>query len=58
MGGGYEGAKAFGRRTFGILGEGSIFKERTVFFYWVDCYRGAPGCWEFWARGLGILIES
>jgi hypothetical protein len=67
-GGGYEGAEAFGRRTFGILGKGSILRAGTVFsvwgliFFWfgvwVDCYRGAPGCWEFWARGPGILTES
>jgi hypothetical protein len=31
-------------------------KEDSVGYFsgfgvWVDCYRGAPGCWEFWARG-------
>jgi hypothetical protein len=49
-----------------ILGEEHYCKRRTVFFVgyfssfgvWVDCYRGAPGFWEFWAWGLGILTES
>jgi hypothetical protein len=50
-----------------ILGEEALLGEKdcillsVVFFWfgvWVDCYRGAPGCWEFWARGPGILTES
>jgi hypothetical protein len=32
MGGGYEGAEAFMRGTFGILGKGSILRAGTVFF--------------------------
>jgi hypothetical protein len=46
-----------------ILGEEHYCRRRTVFSVgyfsgfgvWVDCYRGALGCWEFWARGPGIL---
>jgi hypothetical protein len=40
---------------------GTVFFVCLIFFWfgvWVDCYRGAPGCWEFWARGPGILTES
>jgi hypothetical protein len=29
-----------------------------VWRVWVDYYRGAPGCWEFWAQGPGILTKS
>ena len=32
MGGGYEGAEAFGRRTFGILGEMDHFESRDCIF--------------------------
>jgi hypothetical protein len=34
MGGGYEGAEEFGRRTFGILGKESILRVGTVFSVW------------------------
>jgi hypothetical protein len=53
--------------TFGNLGKRKHYwRLETVFpgwifsgfGVWVDCYRGAPGCWEFWARGPGILMES
>jgi hypothetical protein len=43
------------------FGRGALLEKRTVFFVgyfsgfgvWEDYYRGAPGCWEFWARGAG-----
>jgi len=46
-----------------ILGRGSIILREGLYFLvwfgvWVDCYRGALGCWEFWARGPGILTKS
>jgi hypothetical protein len=66
MGGGYEGAKAFRRRTFGIFGEGSILRAGTVSFClgyfsglefgWTIA--GGIGCWDFWAQGPGMLTES
>jgi hypothetical protein len=29
-------------------------------WFWTlgELLQGAPGCWEFWARGPGILMES
>jgi hypothetical protein len=60
MGRGYEGAEAFGRGTFGNLGEESnIWRLGTVcvcwfdifwFGVWVDCCRGALVAGSF---GLG-----
>jgi hypothetical protein len=37
-----------------------VFSIEDIFWFgfWVNCYRGAPGCWEFWARGPGILTKS
>jgi hypothetical protein len=67
MGEDMRGQRHSGERTFGNFGEeSSILRLGTVCFLfdifwfgvWVDCYRGAPGCWEFWARGPGILMES
>ena len=64
-GGRYDWAKAFRK---GIM---KNWEERTVFllldiflvlgvWFWSlgEPLQGAPGCWEFWARGLGILTES
>jgi len=53
---------------FGLLefGEEEHFESRDCIFclgYFLvrslgDLYTGAPGCWEFWASGVGILTES
>jgi hypothetical protein len=66
MGGGYEGAEAFGRRTFGNFGERKLFLRLgtvfsvCIFLVWSlgGLLQGCIGCWEFWARGPGILTES
>jgi hypothetical protein len=60
-GGRYDWAEAFRK---GIM---KNWEERTVFvvgyflvlvWFWSELLQGAPGCWEFWARGPGILTES
>jgi hypothetical protein len=60
--GGYEGAEAFERGTFGILGERKHYFEirDCIFLVWSlgGLLQGSIGCWEFWARGPGILMES
>jgi hypothetical protein len=65
-GGGYEGERHSEKGTFGILGNeiilrgGTVFSTWEIFWFgvWVNCCRGAPCCWEFWAQGPGILTES
>jgi hypothetical protein len=60
--GGYEGAEAFGER--GLLNFGGrkhYFEIRDcIFLVWSlgGLLQGCIGCWEFWARGPGILMES
>jgi hypothetical protein len=69
MGGGYEGQRHSGEGLFG----GGNFGERKLFFlrlgtvfsglYFLvwslgGLLHGCIGCWEFWARGPGILMES
>ena len=68
MGEDMSGQRHSGEGPLEIWGEESnIWRLGTVVFaglifsgleVWVDCYRGAPCCWEFWARGPGILMES
>jgi hypothetical protein len=66
-GGRYDWAEAFGKGDYEILGEepflerGTVFPSFLIFFWlgvWEDSCRSAPGCWEFWAWGPGILMES
>jgi hypothetical protein len=63
-GGRYDWAEAFGKgimknweeRTVLVVG---YFSGFGVWFWWLgELLQGAPGCWEFWARGPGILTES
>jgi hypothetical protein len=67
--GGYEGAEAFERGTFGFWGEEALFGYGEtvvetfgeIFFSGFEfggLLQGSIGCWEFWARGPGILTES
>jgi hypothetical protein len=53
-----RGLLEFGERR--AFERGTVFSAEDIFWFgvWVNCYRGAPGCWEFWARGPGILMES
>jgi hypothetical protein len=63
---GYEGAEAFGR-FYEILGEEALLGEKdcillSVILFWFGSLggllQGCTSCWEFWARGPGILMES
>jgi hypothetical protein len=54
--GGYEGAEAFGRRTFGILGKGSILRAGTVFSVWdIFLVWSLGGLLQGCTRLLGVL---
>jgi hypothetical protein len=70
-GGGYDWAEAYGRGDYENLGRKHYLEGRTVFpslgyflvlgvWFWRlgELLQGAPGCWGFWAWGLGILMES
>jgi hypothetical protein len=65
-GGRYDWAEAFGKGIMKIWEERIIWGLRDDIFlvlgvwFWSlgELLQGAPGCWEFWARGPGILTES
>jgi hypothetical protein len=52
-----EDYEKFGREDC-ILGVGYFSGFGVWFWRLGELLQGAPGCWEFWARGLGILTES
>jgi hypothetical protein len=67
MEGGYEGQRYSREKNFGFWGGGSIILILRDCIFLVLRWGGGGGggmlqgcisCWEFWARGPGILTES